>query len=117
MKKCSKCNESYPDYADMCPKCGIDLDTGEKIDGLGEIAEEKPRPKFTEENELKKVGTYLNQADASTALSFLEAHGIKGVLFFDDCGGMRPHVSYLTGIRLMVERKDAAKASELLEGK
>lgn len=30
MKECPKCKEVYPDYADTCPECYIDLDTGEK---------------------------------------------------------------------------------------
>lgn len=32
-KTCWKCNNIYPDFADTCPKCRIDLDTGQKVEG------------------------------------------------------------------------------------
>jgi len=32
MKKCPKCNEGFPDIADTCPRCYIDLDTGEMLE-------------------------------------------------------------------------------------
>jgi len=32
MKKCPQCKEEYPEFADTCPKCYIDLDTGEVIE-------------------------------------------------------------------------------------
>ncbi len=32
-KTCWKCKDIYPDFADTCPKCRIDLDTGENIKG------------------------------------------------------------------------------------
>lgn len=31
-KTCWKCKNIYPDLADTCPKCRIDLDTGEKVE-------------------------------------------------------------------------------------
>ncbi|MDP2981520.1 MAG: hypothetical protein Q8N67_05605 [Candidatus Omnitrophota bacterium] len=31
MKECPKCKEKYPDGADTCPECYVDLDTGEAI--------------------------------------------------------------------------------------
>lgn len=31
MKECPRCKEKYPDGADTCPACYVDLDTGEVI--------------------------------------------------------------------------------------
>lgn len=44
MKKCPKCNKVYQDFADTCPKCNVDLNTGEeqrraKKGRLGKIVE------------------------------------------------------------------------------
>jgi hypothetical protein len=32
MKQCPRCKEEYPEFADTCPKCYIDLDTGKVIE-------------------------------------------------------------------------------------
>ena len=53
MKKCPECNKEYPDYADTCPKCKTDLDTGLKIQ---ENTEDKKRRRG---HRLFSIGKYI----------------------------------------------------------
>lgn len=67
------------------------------------------------ETQLVVVGTYLNQFEADTVRSALEAAGIACMIRSDDCGGMRPHL-WMGGVQILVRSEDAAQAAELIEG-
>ncbi len=67
------------------------------------------------DTQLVVVGTYLNQFEADTVRSALEAAGIACMIRSDDCGGMRPHL-WMGGVQILVRSEDAAQAAELIEG-
>ncbi len=67
------------------------------------------------DTQLVVVGTYLNQFEADTVRSALEAAGIACMVRSDDCGGMRPHL-WMGGVQILVRSEDAAQAAELVEG-
>lgn len=58
--------------------------------------------------------TYVNEVEAQADRSRLEAAGITAIVSSDDCGGMRPHLAYSLGVRLIVAPEDAERARELL---
>ncbi len=62
MKKCPKCSETYQDFADTCPKCNVDLDTGLKI----EVAKSG--------NSLKKILAFV--------LDLIIAYFLSGIIVF-----------------------------------
>jgi hypothetical protein len=64
--------------------------------------------------ELVVVGTFLNQIDAELAHGALEAGGIESMISADDAGGLRPHLSVLSGVRLLVRAEDAEQAGKIL---
>ena len=62
------------------------------------------------------VKTCLSKPEADVVKTVLEGSGIEVMISADDCGGMRPHLTFLTGgIRLMVKQEDAQKALEILK--
>jgi hypothetical protein len=65
--------------------------------------------------ELVVVGTFLNEIDAELAQGALEAGGIESMISADDAGGLRPHLSVLSGVRLLVRAEDAEMAGKILE--
>jgi len=65
---------------------------------------------------MKAIATFLNESEAHIVVSMLNASGIKTMLSRDDCGGVRPSLSFLTNIKIMVDEKDVEKAQELLNG-
>ena len=63
---------------------------------------------------LTVIRTFLNETEADIAQGALTAFGIESFLSHDDCGGQRPHLNLVGGIRLMVNPDDAAQAEEAL---
>jgi hypothetical protein len=59
--------------------------------------------------------TYGTELDADIDKGRLEAAGIKAEITSDDCGGMRPHLAYSLGVKLLVFREDEIRAKELLD--
>ncbi len=64
--------------------------------------------------DLKCIGTYPDTMQAEVARMTLEAKGIRALVATDDCGGMRPHLQTITGIRLLVRPDQAAEAAAIL---
>ncbi len=64
--------------------------------------------------ELVVVGTFLNQIDAELAHGALEAAGIESMISADTAGGLRPHLSMMRGVRLLVRAEDAERGSKIL---
>lgn len=116
---CPKCGDEYREGFYRCAGCNVNL------------VNELPKPKMREDvsledsrtgtsdetGGLKTIATYLNEADVYLALSILEANNIKAAIFRDDCGGMRPYMSFGTGIKLVVHEKDVSLAVKLLANK
>lgn len=61
------------------------------------------------------IATFLDDMLAEVARTHLEAHGIPAFVSRDDCGGMRPHLANLGGVRLLIDSAHAAEAGELLK--
>jgi len=68
------------------------------------------------ESEFVTIRTFGDEFEAMVAKSALEAAGIECVISADDCGGLRPALSFTQGIRLVVKVRDAARADEILAG-
>ena len=64
--------------------------------------------------DLVVVRTYSYRPEAELALSALEANGIEAMVEADDCGGQRPLLGANIGVKLLVRRPDADRASNLL---
>jgi len=64
--------------------------------------------------DLVVVRTYSYRPEAELALSALEANGIEAMVEADDCGGQRPLLGANIGVKLLVRRPDADRASKLL---
>jgi hypothetical protein len=60
------------------------------------------------------VAMFLNQIDAELAQSALTAAGIESMISADDAGGLRPHLTFGGGVRLLVRAEDAEQASKIL---
>ena len=61
------------------------------------------------------VATFSNELEADMARMSLDSHGIDSFVSKDDCGGMRPWLQPITGVRLIVRESEAKQASEILE--
>ncbi|MBU0478608.1 DUF2007 domain-containing protein [bacterium] len=62
------------------------------------------------------IKNYNNRIEAELAKSFLEDGDIEAIVSTDDCGGIYPSLSLVTGgTRLLVKEEDAQKALEILE--
>ncbi len=68
------------------------------------------------EDFLTCVSTFSSEWNADMARMTLETNGIDSVIFKDDCGGMRPFMQPVTGVKLMVKNSKAQRASKILEG-
>lgn len=66
-------------------------------------------------DEIVTLRVFNTHIEADLARSVLEAAGIESVVAADDSGGMRPHMAYTAGVRLLVRAEDAARARELLD--
>lgn len=68
------------------------------------------------EKEVVTLQTFSGEAEADLAKSALTAAGIPSYKLSDDCGGMRPSLTWATGVRLMVRAEDVVPAKKILNG-
>jgi Putative prokaryotic signal transducing protein len=64
--------------------------------------------------ELVTIRSFSSEAEAELARTELESAGIKSFLSGDDCGGLRPAMTFTNGIKLVVRAEDVARAAEIL---
>ena len=69
------------------------------------------------EPHLVAIRSFTDELEADLAKSTLQAFGIHCLITSDDCGGMRPGMSVVNGIRLVVSSNDVDRAEEVLAGK
>ena len=62
----------------------------------------------------KIIAEYRNHSEAEMAKELLESYGIKSMIHSDDCGGIAGGQTFIRGVQLLVLRKDAEKAKEVL---
>jgi len=60
------------------------------------------------------VGTFLNHIEADMAQGALAAADIESMISADDAGGLRPHLSLGSNVRLLVRAEDAEAARKIL---
>lgn len=60
------------------------------------------------------VKTFNSRVEADLARGFLEANGVNAVVSTDSAGGVELGLEFMPGVRLLVKRKDASTAVELL---
>ena len=73
------------------------------------------KPNFGKtEPDLVTISTFVDELEANLAKSRLQAAGIDSMLGRDDCGGMRPSLTWAQGIKLVVRSDDAERAAALL---
>lgn len=64
----------------------------------------------------ERVGRFSSRAEAHVARAMLDDHGIEAAVVADDAAGLHPELSLATGgITLLVARRDADEARELLD--
>ena len=56
---------------------------------------------------------YTSEIEARMAQQTLRAEGILAFVSKDDAGGMEPHLQRTSGVRLLVKRTDAERASKI----
>jgi hypothetical protein len=61
------------------------------------------------------IANFLNHIDADMARSALEAADIAAMISADDAGGLRPHLSVGSNVRLLVRAEDAEQARKILD--
>ena len=61
------------------------------------------------------VKVFNNEVEAGMAQQVLRDANVKCFVFKDDGGGMEPHLQLTGGVRLVVNRADAAKALDILK--
>ena len=66
---------------------------------------------------LSIVKTFSSRTEAEIAKSYLASFGIKTYIFSDDAGQMYASLQSIRGVKLMANKKDLSKASELLKDK
>lgn len=64
--------------------------------------------------EMFVVKVFNNETEAGMAEQVLRDAGVSCFVSTDDAGGMEPHLQMTGGVRLLVNRVDAARAQELL---
>jgi len=106
---CPNCKAEYRDGFYKCADCNEDLTYELPVEEEVRMQDEdKPG------GNLKTVQTYMSEAEASVALSFLVSNGINGILLGDN-HGMRAYGSCIRYNKLMVDEKDVDRAKELLD--
>ena len=68
------------------------------------------------EVKLVTIRAYDSQIAAEFAKARLESAGIICILRGDGCGGMRPSLSFVNGICVIVRADEADRAAEILGG-
>jgi hypothetical protein len=72
-------------------------------------------PRFSETvTELVAVRRYNNKIDADLAKTTLNAAGIQSFVRSDDYGGSAPHLSFSSGVEIVVRSEDAQDADAIL---
>jgi len=66
------------------------------------------------DSELVVVRRFPSRIEGELAQTALEAAEIGSMLRVDDCGGLRPAMSFGLGVDLMVRAADAERAAEVL---
>ncbi len=65
--------------------------------------------------ELVNIRTFLNRHEAELAKGLLAEKGIEAIISADDAGTFRPHLTFGTGVRLLVKKEEVEKAEEALK--
>ena len=60
------------------------------------------------------VASFNTEPEANLAKSALNAAGIPCVMHRDDCGGLRPALTFTQGIQILVPTAEAARAAKIL---
>ena len=60
------------------------------------------------------IKTYSYRHEAEIDQNILQSHGIPSMIQSDDTGGMRPHLSYVSGVKLIINKEDMEKAQDLI---
>ncbi len=64
--------------------------------------------------EIVVIKIFSNETDAAMAQQVIQESGVRAFISKDDAGGMEPHLQRTTGVRLVVNRVDAERATEIL---
>ena len=67
------------------------------------------------ESGLVVVHTFNNRAEAEMAVSALAAAEIDAMIKDDDAGGMRPSLSFVQGVEVVVRAEDESAARDVLD--
>ncbi len=67
------------------------------------------------DSELVVVHTFNNRQEAEMAVSALEAAEIDAMIKDDDAGGMRPSLSFVRGVEVVVRAEDESAARDVLD--
>jgi hypothetical protein len=65
-------------------------------------------------DDLVTIRSFSSESEALIAKSALDAFGIDCILSSDDCGGQRPHLALVNGVRLFVRSEDFGQAEDVL---
>lgn len=96
---------------------------------LDEIKKRGLRGKFIEREKIKKqqeeaheheinlvtIKQFSYRHEAELAKGILEDQGIEVFMSADDCGGVRPELSFSIGVELLVKKEDLEKCREILK--
>lgn len=59
--------------------------------------------------------TFVTDVEAQEMRGRLESSGIAAMVAVDNCGGMRPHLDFTSGVKLLVPDQEVERARELLQ--
>lgn len=62
------------------------------------------------------IRVFPSRFEAELARGLLEANGVSAIISTDSAGGLRVEMEFALGVRLLVNRNDAAEAAEILGG-
>ena len=65
--------------------------------------------------ELVILKEFLHRHDAGMIKSLLEENGIKSIVQADDCGGIRPGLTFGSSIKLKVNENDFETAKNIID--
>ena len=68
-----------------------------------------------QDSELVVVHTFNNRQEAEMAVSALDAAEIDAMIKDDDAGGMRPSLSFVQGVEVLVRSEDESAARDVLD--
>ena len=66
-------------------------------------------------NDVVTIRIFSKEIEAIMAQQVLEESDLESFVLKDDAGGMEPHLQRTSGVRLVVSRADAERASEILQ--